>query len=61
MPVYVAWQSPASEAAFEEGLGLVVLDVSGVDLGVEERQAAGVAFFLSEQVERDHAGAMGLE
>ena len=50
------------EAVFEVGLGLVVLDVSGVDLGIEERQAAGDAFlFLTEQVERDHAGVVGLE
>ncbi|MGO1316372.1 MAG: hypothetical protein ACTMIR_04970 [Cellulomonadaceae bacterium] len=54
--------SGEGEAVFEVGLGLVVLDVSCVDLGVEEGQAAGDAFlFLAEQVERDHAGVVGLE
>ncbi|MFN8183814.1 MAG: hypothetical protein U0R23_05265 [Candidatus Nanopelagicales bacterium] len=54
--------SGEGEAVFEVGLGLVVLDVSCVDLSVEERQAAGDAFlFLAEQVERDHAGVVGLE
>ena len=40
------------EAVVEVGFGLVVLDVSGVDLGVEERQAAGDLILLGlEQVE----------
>ena len=51
-----------SEAVVQVGFCLVVLDVSGVDLGVEEGQAAGDAFlFFAEQVERDHAGVVGLE
>ncbi|MCA0293632.1 MAG: hypothetical protein LCH82_19020 [Actinobacteria bacterium] len=50
--------SGEGEAVFEMGLGLVVLDVVGVDLGVEECEATGNAFlFLAEQVVRDHAGA----
>jgi hypothetical protein len=50
------------EAVVEVGLGLLVLDVSGLDLGVEEREASSDALLLfTEQVERDRSGVMGLE
>ncbi|WP_309135920.1 hypothetical protein [Brevibacterium oceani] len=41
--------------------GLPVLDVSGVDLGVEEREPARDAVLLcGEEVEGDGAGVVGL-
>ncbi|MFT3971502.1 MAG: hypothetical protein QM695_14805 [Micropruina sp.] len=41
------------EAVVQVGFGLVVLDVSGVDLGVEEREASGdLVLFLFEEVYR---------
>ncbi|MCW5950924.1 MAG: hypothetical protein KIT69_01500 [Propionibacteriaceae bacterium] len=50
------------EAVVEVGLGLLVLDVPGVDLRVEERQPPGdPVLLLSQQIERDHAGVVGLE
>ena len=43
-----------SEAVIEVGFGLVVLDVSGVDLGVEEGHAAGdLVLFFVHQVQRN--------
>jgi hypothetical protein len=50
------------EAVVDVGLGLLVLNVSGLDLGFEEREASSDALLLfTEQVERDRSGVMRLE
>ncbi len=50
------------EAVVDVGLGFLVLDVPGLDLGFEEREAAGDALLLlTEQVERDRSGVVGLD
>jgi hypothetical protein len=49
------------EAVVQVGFGLVVLDVSGVDLRVEEREAPRDAVLLgAEQVERARLRRSGL-
>nr|WP_251050539.1 MULTISPECIES: hypothetical protein [unclassified Microbacterium] len=49
------------QAVVEVSFGLFVLDVSGVDLCVEEREPAGDAVLLgAEQVERYGSGVVGL-
>ncbi len=50
------------EAVFEVGFGLVVLDVSRVDLCFEERHASGDACLLGlEQVDGHGSGVVGLQ
>lgn len=50
------------EAVVQVGFGLVVLDVSGVDLGVEEREAAGdLVLFLFEEVNRHGSVKVGVQ
>lgn len=50
------------ETVFEVRFGLVVLDLAGVDLRVEEREPSGdaVLFFL-EEVERDGSGVVWVQ
>ncbi|MGI5950746.1 MAG: hypothetical protein ACOX61_02725 [Brooklawnia sp.] len=50
------------EAVVDVALCLLVLDVSGIDLRFEEREASSDALLLfTEQVERDRSGVVGLE
>ncbi|MFT4228625.1 MAG: hypothetical protein QM624_19645 [Micropruina sp.] len=54
--------SGEGEAVVQVRLGLVVLDVAGIDLCVEEPDAPGDAvLFGGEQVERDGSGVVGLQ
>ncbi|MDO5671749.1 MAG: hypothetical protein Q4G30_02675 [Actinomycetaceae bacterium] len=50
------------EAVFEVRFSLVVLDLSRVDLRIEEHEAARDAvLFLFEEVQRDSSGVVGVE